>query len=115
MKFKQFMNEGLLFSYKTNATVNDNKDVVENLLPVIIQLAYRDLSNAKTAHEKKYGARSTDEDAYNFNFTEDALIEEIDFVIEDLTERLRGLSLNALQRAIKQVSNEFAEPLQKSD
>lgn len=88
---------------------DDVHDVADKIIPTIARLAYTNLMADKQKHEKKYGAKSDDEDAYNFQFDKSALEEEMEKIIELLSARLGSTSV--ISDGIKAASDSFKEKL----
>lgn len=110
------LNEAMLFSdfheIKVDPDRADTFDLMDRLMPLIVKMAYKNLFSDKEKHEKKYGTKSTDEDAYNFEFTEAALAEEVDAVLNDLGSKLKTVSDSNIKAVIKAVSKDFKDPLE---
>ena len=108
--------ESMLFKDLDNVNIDPDRDDVgdlkDKLLPVIIKMAYKNLHSSKEAHEKKHGSASDDEDAYNFDFTEAALEEEVETVLGQLAGELKEFPSADLRDAIKRISVHFPERLQ---
>jgi hypothetical protein len=115
MKLKTFLNNTKpinesrnLFAEVDTIKIDPDRDavndVVDNLLPTIVKLAYVNLYREKEAHEKKFGEPSTDEDAYNFSsFNTSGLIDEIDTVKDLMKEKLSNISDSEFKDIIKQL------------
>lgn len=120
MKIAQvLLNEAMLFDdfyeIKLDPDRADTHDVMDRLTPLIVKMAYKNLHSDKEKHERKYGPKSDDEDAYNFDFSEDALADEVENVMNDLAGKLRNVSTKDIKAAIQAVSKEFKEPLEKKE
>lgn len=107
MLFKDFDN------IKIDPDRDDATDLTDKLLPVIVKMAYKNLHSDREKHEKKYGASSEDEDAYNFDFSASALSDEVESLITHITDRLRALPTADIKSAIDKSSSHFPIPLDK--
>lgn len=90
---------------------DDSFDVVDKLMPFLIKQAYYYLNDKRNKHERVHGDPSDDEDAYNFDFSEDALRDELDDVITHLKNRFADLSTIRMQEYIDHVKGSFSVPL----
>ena len=120
MKIAQvLLKEAMLFDdfhvIKLDPDRADTFDVFDQLKPLIVKMAYKNLHSDKEKHERKYGPKSDDEDAYNFEFTEEALAEEVESIMSDLAGKLNTISSKDVKSAIQAVSKEFKEPLEKKE
>ena len=91
---------------------DDLYDVADKLLPAFVKMAYKNLVSDKERHEAKHGEKSSDEDAYNFEFTEDALLNEFETLTSLFAEKLKNLSSKEIKDLIKLSSKDFKEPLE---
>lgn len=116
MKISDFITEAMLFSdfheIKVDPDRDDLHDIQDKLLPVIVKMAYKNLFSDKEKHERKHGPKSTDEDAYNFEFTESALAEEVEAMLNALGNKLKELNSSDIKSTIKAVSKDFKDPLE---
>jgi len=117
MKLNSILSEAMLFKdfheIKVDPDRDDTHDIKDKLLPVIVKMAYTNLYHDRTKHEGKYGAASDDEDAYNFEFTEDALGEETEGILDNLAEKLKEISSSDINAAIVASAKDFPVPLDK--
>jgi hypothetical protein len=117
MKIKHVLSEAILFDdfheIKVDPDRIDTFDLFDHLKPLIVKMAYKNLHSDKESHERKHGPRSDDEDAYNFEFTESALADEVEAIMNDLAGKLKTVSSKDVKAAIQAVSKEFKEPLEK--
>lgn len=117
MKLNSILSEALLFKdfheIKVDPDRDDVFDIKDKLLPVIVKMAYTNLFHARKKHEQKYGEASDDEDAYNFEFTEDALNEETEEVLNILAEKLKEISSSDIKSVISASLKDFPMPLEK--
>lgn len=119
MKIVALLSESkMLFSdfdtIKIDADRDDLYDIKDKLLPILAKMAYKNLWHDKEAHEKKYGEKSDDEDAYNFDFSESALSDEIERVTELMAEKLKEVSSSDIKSLIKSIEKEFQEKLDEA-
>lgn len=91
---------------------SDLHDVTNQLLPLIVKMAYKDLWVDKEQHERKYGPKSDDEDAYNFEFTHDALIDKVEDLLSVLAERFKDIRLADIKDEIKRAEKDFRDKLE---
>lgn len=92
----------------------DVYDIVSHLLPTIVKISYTFLHADKIKHERKYGSDDPDtEEDDKFAFNKSALRDEIQQVIQHLTDRLEGLTYTDFDNTIDAVSKEFKYPLDK--
>jgi hypothetical protein len=117
MKLTSLLSEAMLFKdfddVKIDPDRDDTTDLANKLLPAIIKMAYKNLYSDREKHERKYGAASDEEDAYNFDFTSSALEDEVDDVISHFVDRLKGLNMTDLKDAIDKSASHFPVPLEK--
>lgn len=83
----------------------DMYDVVNNLMPTLARVAYVILSNKKTKYERTH----TDEEDTPFEFTKDALEEELSDVVDDLVERLNDQTMRERLTVIDSLMSEFKD------
>jgi len=111
MKIVTLLESNFLFSdfhyIKLDPDRSGLHDVVKQLMPLIIKMAYKDLWNDKQEHEQKYGPESNDEDAYNFEFTEDALVDKVEDLLLSLAELLSEVHSADIRAEIKRASSDF--------
>lgn len=115
-KFKQYLLKTLQEEQAITLDPNgDMYEAIESVMTYIVKSAYEEMVYDRKKHEQKYGPRSDDEDAYNFEFTEAALEDRIDsFVVafkDCLTEKSN--SFQQTRDYISSLSHTFAEPLEK--
>ena len=117
MKLNSILSEAMLFKdfheIKVDPDRDDSHDIKDKLLPVIVKMAYTNLYHDRTKHEGKYGAASDDEDAYNFDFTEDALSDMTEELLDDLAEKLKNISSSDIKSTIMASIKDFPAPLDK--
>jgi hypothetical protein len=107
MLFKDF------HEIKVDPDRDDIYDIKNKLLPLLVKMAYKNLTLDKEKHEKKYGPSTDEEEAFNFEFTEDALMEVTDDLVSDLIEKLTVMSNSDIKDAISASSKDFPTPLEK--
>ena len=83
----------------------DMYDVVNSLMPTLARVAYVILSQKKV----KYDSTHTDEEDEPFEFTKDALEEELSDVVDDLVERLNDQTMRDRLEIIDKLSGEFKD------
>ncbi len=109
--------EAMLFKdfhdIKVDPDRDDLHDIKDKLLPVLVKMAYTNLYHDRTKHEGKYGPASDDEDAYNFEFTEDNLGEKTEDLLNALAEKLKELSSSEINHVIAASAKDFPVPLDK--
>ena len=117
MKLAALITEVMLFQdfyeFKIDPDRADTADLIDRLLPLIVKMAYTNLYHDREKHEKKYGPKSSDEDAYNFDFNEEKLVELVEELTDDLSGKLRTLKTADVKETIKAVEKEFKVPLEK--
>lgn len=91
---------------------SDLHDITNQLMPLIVKMAYKDLWIDKEKHEQKYGPKSDDEDAYNFEFTHDALVEKVEAMLSNLAERLKDVRTADIKEEIKRSEKDFEDKLE---
>lgn len=94
-----------------NPERDDSHDVIDKLMPFLLKQAYHYLLIDKNNHERKYGPHSTEEDSFNFDFTEDNLLDELDSVIHGLVTRLEGQTTSDRKEMLDRLKSSFPEPL----
>ena len=105
MLFKDF------HEIKVDPDRDDVRDITDKLLPLAVKMAYTQLYHDRKKHEQKYGEASDDEDAYNFEFTADALGELTEELLGHLADRLKEVSSSDVNAAIA-AEKSFAIPLE---
>jgi len=88
----------------------DAHDIVQALMPTLVRMAYVYLSEDKVKYERTHN----DPDDTPFEFTEDALEEHLDLLIENITKRLDDQSSHDKKAAIDHIAKEFKAPLTES-
>jgi hypothetical protein len=91
---------------------SDLHDITNQLMPLIVKMAYKDLWIDKEKHEQKYGPKSDDEDAYNFEFTESALVDKVEDMLSALAERLKDIRMADIKEEIKRSEKDFQDKLE---
>lgn len=117
MKISTLLSEAkMLFpdfhNIKLDPDRSDLHDITEQLMPLIVKMAYKDLWIAKEQHERKYGPKSDDEDAYNFEFTHDALADKVEDLLSALAERLKDVRSADIKDEIKRAEKDFEDKLE---
>lgn len=117
MKLTSLLFETMLFKdfheIKIDPDRDDIHDIKNKLLPVLVKMAYKNLTLDREKHQKKYGPSSDEEDAFNFEFTQDALAEATDDLVSDLIEKLTEMSNSDVIDAITTSLKDFPVPLEK--
>ena len=107
--------ESMLFSELHNVKIDPDRadvgDLMDKLLPLLVKIAYKNLHSEKEQHERKHGPKSDDEDAYNFDFSVDALVEKVDELSDQLADELKYLKTAEVKDTIKALSKDLKEPL----
>jgi len=86
----------------------DVYDVVQSIMPTLVRMAYTYLVNDK----QKYDRTHTDEEDTPFEFTKDALEEEVDKLIKHITNRFDDMSSHDKSAYIDRIKSEFKEKLE---
>lgn len=119
MKFKQYIKdpiEQILIESDVFPDVDvikldpdraDAFDVVQALMPTLVRMAYVYLSDDKVKYERAH----TDEEDTPFEFTKDALDEQLEKLIENICNRFEDFSTHDRGNYIDRVSSEFKEKL----
>lgn len=90
---------------------NDPYDLAHAIMPSIIRMAYTFLYHDKVKHDRTYSP--SDEDENQFDFSEQALVEEVDSVRTHLKDRLDNISDKDISEMISRMMKEFKHPLDK--
>lgn len=85
----------------------DTYDIVQALMPTLVRTAYVHLSHDKDKYERTH----TEEDDEPFEFTNDALEERLDTLIDAIRNRLDDQSSHDKHAAIEKIKSEFKEKL----
>lgn len=105
MLFKDF------HEIKVDPDRDDVRDITDKLLPLAVKMAYTQLYHDRKKHEQKYGeASDDDEDAYNFEFTADALSDLTEELLGHLADRIKEVSSSDINAAI--AAEKFVIPLE---
>lgn len=91
----------------------DAGDLKDKLLPLLVKMAYKNMVSDRDAHERKHGPKSKDEDAYNFEFTEDKLKELLEELVDHLCGSLKNLSKSEIETALKDAEKDMKFPLEE--
>jgi hypothetical protein len=114
MKLNSLLSEAMLFKdfheIKVDPDRDDSRDIADKLLPLAVKMAYTQLYHDRETHERKYGPSSEDEDAYNFEFTADALSDLTEELLNHLAEKLKDISTEDIKTAIS--AEKFVIPLE---
>ena len=117
MKISALLSEAILFpdyhEIKVDPDRDGPSDLADDILPAIVKIAYKYLTEDRDKHEQKYGQKSDEEDAYNFEFTEDHLAEIADDIAVELAGRLKTLTRREIKLVIDSVKKDFQVPLDK--
>lgn len=106
MLFPEFHN------IKLDPDRSDLHDITNQLMPLLVKMAYKDLWLEKQKHEQKHGPKSNDEDAYNFEFTEEALADKVDDLLSALAERLKDTRVADIKEEIQRSAKDFEDKLE---
>lgn len=87
----------------------DAYDVVSALMPTLVRMAYVYLTNDKVKYERTH----TDEEDTPFEFSKDALDEQLENLIDNITKRLEDLSTHDRGDYIDRLKSEFKEKLEE--
>jgi len=87
----------------------DVYDIVQSIMPTMVRIAYTNLVNDKEKYERTH----TDEEDIPFEFTKDALEEEVDNLIKHITNRMDDLSSHDKSAYIDRIKSEFKEKLEE--
>lgn len=116
--FKELVKESLIMEADVFPDVDvikldpdraDAYDVVQALMPTLVRMAYVYLTDDKVKYERTH----TDEEDTPFEFSKDALDEQLENLIDNITKRLEDLSTHDRGDYIDRISSEFKEKLQE--
>jgi hypothetical protein len=116
MKLKAFLSQQIVESKDYFSDVDvlkfdpdnvDAYDIVSTLMPTIVRIAYVNLCHNKEKYERTH----TDEEDEPFDFSQDALEDEVDDMIGHITNRFGDLSSRDKASYIDRVKSEFKEKL----
>lgn len=118
MKFKDIIFEATdIFPREENIIIDPARDgpydIARDLLPALVKVAYASLWFKRNRHENLHGPKSDEPDAYNFDFTHQALEDEIETLIDHVGQSLKDLKAAEIKAEIKKSEKDFKEPLQK--
>jgi hypothetical protein len=87
----------------------DSYDVVNAIMPTLIRMAYVYLVEDKEKYERTH----TDEEDTPFEFTEDALEDHLENLIDQVGKRFEDISNHDRKSFINRMKSEFKEKLEE--
>lgn len=118
MRINEIINSNNLFKSEDIIKIDPDRadlvDIKDEILPIIIKLAYKQLVSDKAKFEKKFGEYDeNDPDSLKFEFTIEELNDITETLLLNFKEKLVDISSSDIKKIIKNLSIDFKFPLEK--